>query len=334
MIHDLLFALVWYLVLTGFGVLVLPISMTVFRRSPEGGIWLSRPLGWLAIAFLSWWLSFVRIIPFSWWGICLIGAGLFGLSLKLIKKRPAWYQRKWRLHWRTARNAEILAILALLLILLARREDPNISSTEKPMDAMMLNSLVAASYMPPPDAWLAGHSINYHYGGYLLHAIPIKLTGIRPEIGYNLAFPTVAFLGVGIVFVLGRALFGRCRWAALTPLCIFFIGNLAGLSAFLERISFQGNLHDWRFGFLWNTSRVIQDPGGFTINEYPFFSILWGDLHPHFSNIPFLLFFSGVYLRRSKSDHDAYADAFVPLRMAAFGDGGCILRFYSSHQCF
>lgn len=290
MIHDLLTSLVWYLIVTGFGAIALPVSMTVFRRLPDGGILLARPLGWLLVAFFSWWLAYLHILPFTRWGIGLIGMALFSLSIVLLKKRPAWFQRKWRLHWRTARNGEILSILAFLLILMARREDPNINSTEKPMDAMMLNSLVVARYIPPPDAWLAGHSINYHYGGYLLHAIPIKLTGIHPEIGYNLAFPLVAMLGVGIAFVLGRALFGRCRWAALTPVCIFFVGNLAGVSGFLERLSFPPNLHDWRFGFLWNTSRVIFDPGGSTINEYPFFSILWGDLHPHFSNIPFLLF--------------------------------------------
>lgn len=294
MIHDLLYALVWYLVLTGFGVIVLPLSMTVFRRMPDGGILLSRPLGWLLIAFVSWWASFIRILPFSAFGIGLIVIALFALSLYLLKQRPDWFQRRWRLHWRTAWNGEILAILAFVLILLARRQDPNIDSTEKPMDIMMLNSLVAARTMPPQDAWLAGYSINYHYGGYLLHSIPIKLTGIRPEIGYNLAFPTVAMLGVAVAFVLGRALFGRCRWAAMAPLCIFFIGNLAGVSGFLERITFQTNLYDWRNGFLWNTSRVIQDAGGSTINEYPFFSILWGDLHPHFSNIPFFLFFMAL----------------------------------------
>lgn len=294
MIHDLLYALVWYLTLTGFGVIVLPLSMIVFRRMPDGGILLSRPLGWLSIAFISWWAAFIRILPFSAVGIGLIGIALFVGSIYLLKLRPEWHQRRWRLHWKTAWNGEILAILAFVLILLARREDPSIDSTEKPMDAMMLNSLVAARTIPPQDAWLAGYSINYHYGGYLLHAVPIKLTGIRPEIGYNLAFPTTAMLGVSIAFVLGRALFGRCRWAALAPLCIFFIGNLAGVSGFLERLSMQTNLYDWRNGFLWNTSRVIYDAGGATINEYPFFSILWGDLHPHFSNIPFFLFFMAL----------------------------------------
>ncbi|MGC9327286.1 MAG: DUF2298 domain-containing protein, partial [Candidatus Hinthialibacter sp.] len=291
MINVLLLTLVWHLVFTGFGLMVLPVSMILFRRMPDGGILLSRPLGWLALGFISWWLSYLHILPFSMLGISIVGILLFALSIYLLKKNPAWHLRKWRLHWRTALNGEILAILVLFLILFVRCKDPNISSTEKPMDIMMLNSLTAARSIPPGDAWLAGHPINYHYGGYLLHSIPIKLTGVPPEIAYNLAFPIVAYLGAAVAFVLGRALFERCRWAALAPLCIFFIGNLAGVSGFLERISFPPNLHDWRFGFLWNTSRVIYDAGGSTINEYPFFTILWGDLHPHFSNIPFVLFF-------------------------------------------
>lgn len=294
MIYDLLIALVWYLVFAGFGILALPVSMLIFRRMPDGGILLTRPLGWLLLGFFSWWMSYLHILPFSFWGIIIVSVALFGFSLQLLKKRSDWFQRKWRIHWRTALNGEFIAILAFMLILLASREDPGIGTTEKPMDIMMLNAMVTASYMPPPDPWLAGYPINYHYAGYLLHSIPIQLTGINPEIGYNMAFPIVAMLGVAIAFVLGRALFGCCRWAVLTPICIFFIGNLAGVLGFLERITLQSTLYDWRWHFMWDTTRVIKDAGGATINEYPFFTLLWGDLHPHFSNMPFVLFFMAL----------------------------------------
>ncbi|MBZ0258892.1 DUF2298 domain-containing protein, partial [bacterium] len=38
----------------------------------------------------------------------------------------------------------------------------------------------------------------------------------------------------------------------------------------------------------------IIDSDGKTINEYPFFSMLWADLHPHYSNIPFILLFFAI----------------------------------------
>ncbi len=292
--NDLLLGLVWYITLTCFGIIVLPLSAIVFRRMPEGGILLSRPLGWLLLAFVSWWAAYLHILPFSRLGIAIVALALLGLSTFLFYRRREWTLKRIRLKWRTALNGELLTVLVFLLFLLARREDPSINSTEKPMDIMMLNALTVASEIPPPDPWLAGHTINYHYGGYLLHSIPAKLTGIRCEIVYNLAVPTVAALGAAIAFVLGRALFGRCRWAVLTPVCIFFIGNIASFSEMIYHSSMGKTLHHWRFGFLWNSSRVIFDGKGETINEFPFFALLWGDIHPHFSNIPFLLLFMAL----------------------------------------
>lgn len=295
MAHDFLLALVWYLTLTCFGITVLPLSMVVFRRMPEGGILLARPLGWLLMAFFSWWASFI-LLPFNRFGILLTGLLLFGLSLFLLNRNPVWFERRWRIHWRTALNGEIVTLLFFILVLMVRRHDPTIDSTEKPMDMMMLSGLIMARQIPPPDPWLAGFPINYHYGGYLLHALPAQLTGIKPEYAYNLAIPTAVALAAAIAFVIGRALFGRCRMGVITPVCIFLIGNLAGLTVMFSYMAFPHSLFEWRNGFLWKTSRVIFDNGGETINEYPFFTIVWGDLHPHFSNMPFLLLFIALCL--------------------------------------
>ncbi|MFB3786564.1 MAG: DUF2298 domain-containing protein [bacterium] len=295
MAHDFLLALVWYLTLTCFGIVVLPLSMMMFRRMPDGGILLARPLGWLLIAFFSWWASFI-LLPFNRFGILLTGLLLFGLSLFLLRRNPAWFERRWRIHWRTARNGEIVTLLFFLLVLMVRRHDPTIDSTEKPMDMMILAGLTVARQIPPPDPWLAGFPINYHYGGYLLHALPAQLTGIKPEYAYNLAIPSAAALAAAIAFVTGRALFGRCRMGIITPVGIFLTGNLAGLTVMFSYMAFPHTLFEWRNGFLWKTSRVIFDNGGETINEYPFFTMVWGDLHPHFSDMPFLLLFLALCL--------------------------------------
>ena len=155
----------------------------------------------------------------------------------------------------------------------------------------MLNSLVAAAHMPPQDAWFTGFPINYHYGGYMLHSVPVKLSGIPPEYAYNLIIPMIAAIAASIAFCLGRVLFGRCRYAVITVISTLFIGNLAAVSEIFRKGNQADPLYTWRYSYLWNTSRVIHDAGGDTINEYPLFSILWGDIHPHFSNIPFVLLF-------------------------------------------
>lgn len=292
MIHDMLLAVVWYLTMTCFGMLVLPVAMIVFRRMPEGGILLSRPFGWLTVSFIAWWLAYIRLLPFSSLGLWIVTITLLVVSIYLTRVRGPWLARQFQRCWRTALNGELVTLAFFILLILARREDPAIGSTEKPMDIMMLNAMVNFSEIPPPDPWLAGYTINYHYGGYVLHSVPTQLTGIAPEYAYNLVIATVAGLGAGIAFVLGRLLFGRCRWAIIVPLAIFMIGNLEAFSIVWWKATFPNNLYEWRFGYLWDTSRVIYDAGQHeTINEYPLFTLLWGDLHPHFSNIPFMLLF-------------------------------------------
>lgn len=291
MIVDMLLALIWYFTLTVFGLMVLPISMRVFRRLPERGILLARPLGWLLLACITWQLCNWMRLPFAWGTIAVVGLGLIAGSFWLLRKNPAWYLRSLRQRWRTALNGEILTVLTFIVLLFIRGYDPNVDNTEKPMDLMMVSALTAATSLPPQDLWYAGEPINYHYGGYLLYSIPAKLLGMTPEYTYNLAIPSIAALAASVAFVLGRTLFGRCRWGAISVITTLFLGNLASSLLAFSRPAIPASLFEWRWTYLFSTSRVIIDPEGKTINEYPFFTLLWGDVHPHFSNLPFFLLF-------------------------------------------
>ncbi|MBD3265871.1 hypothetical protein GF373_04310 [bacterium] len=295
MTETLWLAFVWYITFLCFGVIVLPLSMKVFRRMRGSGILLSRPLGWLLLGFFSWFFGYFGL-PFNRFGIGFIALLLFAGSLYLVYQNGLWFFRRLKIEWRTALNGEIITLLVFLMILFVRYKDPNLDHTEKPMDAMMLNSISVSSEIPPPDAWFAGFSINYHYGGYLMHSVPIKAIGLPPEIGYNLSIAMVAAIGASIAFCLGRVLFGRCRWAVVSVMATLLIGNIAAFFEMFNGNNAFSNLGSWRWGYLWKTSRVIHDSGNATINEYPFFSILWADLHPHYSNIPFFLFFLAMCL--------------------------------------
>jgi YYY domain-containing protein len=296
MIHDIFISILWYLILTLFGVVVLPLSMKLFRKLPEQGILLSRPLGWLLITLFPWYLAYFWF-PFANWLIWLGIILLLALSFYLFQRNPQWFRRRFRASWRTALNGEIITLLVFILFLLVRMSDPNIDSTEKPMDAMLLSSLIVGDEIPPEDVWYAGEPVNYHYGGYVLHSIPARLTGIPVEYAYNLSVAGIAALAASVAFALGRALFGRCRLASISVIATLLIGNLASFFITFTFLGEQINLWTLRNSFLWKTSRVIYDSSVGntnnleTINEYPFFSIVWADLHPHYSNMPFVLLF-------------------------------------------
>ena len=107
---------------------------------------------------------------------------------------------------------------------------------------------------------------------------------------------------------------------------LLVVSNLSGLWTLLDitRVApgwllnwYHGDNYDrvekivtWRpddFWWWWDSSRIINTFGetgnqlDFTIQEYPFFSLLLGDFHPHLMSIPFLL--TGVRSRKKKVRH-------------------------------
>ncbi|MBC7236163.1 MAG: hypothetical protein H5T69_09990, partial [Chloroflexi bacterium] len=162
----------------------------------------------------------------------------------------------------------------------------------------------------------------------------LTLTGIRPEVGFNLAVPTFFALTVAHTFALGYELARRAerrgphdkggtamaRWAGLAAVVfVAVMGNLSGALQMLERLARAGGaafanatvsaqdvarlpLGLWRwvtrqaslppFDYWYRATRVVP----YTINEFPFFSFLFADLHPHMIAIPLTLLVVGLCL--------------------------------------
>src|SRR5918999_964713 len=89
---------------------------------------------------------------------------------------------------------------------------PDVWGTEKPMDMAFVAATNASTSFPPHDPWMAGEDLNYYYLGHLAMAMPVKLLGLAPDEGYNLAVALLAALSAAAVFTLAGTL-----WAAARP---------------------------------------------------------------------------------------------------------------------
>ena len=140
---------------------------------------------------------------------------------------------------------------------------PDVWQTEKPMDMAFLNASGDARHFPPEDPWMAGEDLNYYYLGHLMAAGLVRLSGVAPDVGYNLA--VAAFFALSVVAAFGLAL--RARRAASRPGCgAWRCASWRARSAPGSSSSHDGGplrAYDW-FG----ASRVIEG----TINEFPAFS--------------------------------------------------------------
>lgn len=312
----------WWPTLLLIGWLAWPLVRRVWSATPDGGYALSRVAGLLLLGYLYWIVPSLGIVslgrPWLWTACGLLGAA--GLWLGW---RDRSLLRDWVKHsWRRLLVCELLFAVGLGLVVLLRAHDPMISHTEQPMDYAMLNSILGSDSLPPHDLWMAGERISYYYGGYWLVALLERLTGTPSGLAYNLGLASVAGLGLTAAYGLLQMLIppqsrvGRGRWAicsALGALGLFFLGTFewplevlhalgVGGEGFWRWLAIPGlseSIPSGRFlpsdgWWWWRASRVIYDANWLgrmptVISEFPAFSLVLGDLHPHLTNLPALL---------------------------------------------
>lgn len=284
--------LIWGLLLWVLGPLSYPYAFYIFPNLKDKGWAVSRLLGLLLISFLAWWPSALGLLPFG--SSLLLSSVLFGsTSVFLYALRHEdffrWFKRKWKLLlWEESILWLIFGIFLILRLLQPDLWHPW-AGGEKPMDFAYLNAVVQTPFFPPQNPWLSGAFINYYYYGFVLFACMIRLTGISPDVAYNLALPTIALFTAGGALALSTIFFpwfrSRAGWkgwkaaSLLTVGLVLFAGNLSQIREYLTQESFRE---------YWNASRAIRVPAGEVqpITEFPFFSFLYGDLHAHLIALP------------------------------------------------
>ena len=247
---------------------------------------LGRVTGVLLFAFVPWLLVSWRFAPFTRGLLVVTTAALLSAGF-LCRRRareatPTPERRKTALvFWGT-----------FLFFLAVRALNPEIYSGEKPMDFSFLNTLLRSTELPPPEPWLAGTPLSYTYFGHFVAAAAGKLLGIHPGILFNLAIAMTAALSASAILAAGAALGGRLRTGAVAVLLALFVAPPSGpRTAFDFHFHQAGRALDWHY--FWATSRVIQPNA---INEYPFWSFLFADLHAHVLALPFTAAFVAALL--------------------------------------
>jgi len=225
-----------------------------------------RTAGLVAVAFAGWWPGVAGLAAWRTVGAAFLVAGTVWGALTLWQRRARWRQLV---------AAEAVVAAGTVVVLLLRLDHPEISGTEKPMDMGILATLLRAEGFPPPDMWLAGESLPYYYWGALLWTVPLALSRVSLEVGYNLVVALLGGLLAGSVWSLGRRLTGSSAAGVGAALLALFAGTPDGLRQLLAGTPVTG------LDF-WHSSRQVAD----TITEWPLFTLWLGDLHPHLLSMP------------------------------------------------
>ena len=304
------------------GLAAIPVVARAFPVLADKGWAISKPVGMLLVSTAVWLLAYIHIIPNSpiaWWFVLTLLAIVSGWLLRSDFPR---LRRSFVRRWRIIVAIELIFIIFFIMFLSMRAFDPAASGTEKPMDLMMLTAVMSAEYAPPQDLWLAGEPIAYYYFGYWIYGGVNAMTGTAPSVAFNVGMALVAGMAASIaasfVITLTRHDGARTKVSlisgGMSAVLLLLVSNLSGLWTILDitRIApdallnwYHGNHYDrvdrivtWRpddFWWWWRSSRItnsfdeIGNELDFTIQEFPFFSFLLGDFHPHLMSIPFVL---------------------------------------------
>lgn len=321
-------AIVWFVVFQGLGLAVLPLTTRVFGGLPDRGYGFSRVLGIVVVgwlAYLTAMLGFTSYVPATVGMIAVVlGAGLW----------LAWWRETAPLlhaRWRLILVSELAFLAVFAAATFVRAYNADMIGQEKFMDYAFLNALLRTTVLPADDMWMAGHQMPYYYFGYLLVGLPGKIAGSPGPLAYSMAMVLVFGSGFGAALSIVYALVASTDDATadgtrFSPSGYVFgllggtltvvVGNLVGA---LELIAARGwgSPTFWSSvavkglgpvesptwlpvdgGWWWRSSRVIANIQPDGITEFPYFSFILGDLHPHYSAIPFGLLIVGLAVSR------------------------------------
>jgi YYY domain-containing protein len=301
----------------------LPLAAALFPRLADRGAGVAIPLSAALIWLVGYWLGHLSLSLALWVGVLLLG----GLAVATSYLRDIEFDRR-----AVAETAGVFTVAFLFLVAI-RAVDPAVHPLggEKFLDFGLLKSILRTGKVPPLDFWFAGEPVSYYYGGHLLAALLTKLTGTAPAYAYNLALSGFYAMFVTAAYGLAGSITaerGSPRWLG-GLFAAFFVGFAANLStagkvvlyllpdglattvAGFSSFEADGVVDSLAAFSYWSASRVIDG----TVNEFPLFAWLNGDLHAHMMSTPFMLLTAAVLY----SYYRTPADEVFRRRLLVFG---------------
>ncbi len=307
---------IWWLLLFGLlSVLGYPLAARLFREFPGQGVGFAPAISLGVVTVIAYWVGQIRFGQWVVWlafaALCVLAA-VTRLDLTQLRDRTVTVtSASVPINRRVAIESAAVFVGGFVLIVAIRTADPAINplAGEKFLDYGLVRTILRAESLPPQDFWFAGEPVRYYYGGHLMTALLTWLTGTDPAFAYNLAlagyYATLMTAVHALAGAVGSHLGGSRRGAAF--LGVILVGLSSNLMTAVQTVVgfLPGPVENWlasrvamgtsyttaelsvglsEFSY-WSPSRIL--PG--TVNEFPLFAWLNGDLHAHMMAAPFLV---------------------------------------------
>ncbi|MEM7094033.1 MAG: DUF2298 domain-containing protein [Actinomycetota bacterium] len=305
--NSVIAAMSWFVLIQVAALAIAPTLLLRGGRSAGAVYGFSKVLGLVLLSFPTW-----LVVSWNWFNLsstlvwvallALLAFGAFTIVRNVDRLRSIVHQ-----HRRLIIAAEALFVTMFLAVVALRAANPDLwhpwRGGEKPMELAYFTAVTGSTSLPPYDPWLAGGSINYYYLGWFLLAVPTRILGIQPDVAFNLGVATYAAIAAVTVFSTVALLVTLSNRRAelsspgaterrmsptgaglLGTVLFLVIGNLDAVRQVYRRLSDGLPLSEFDW---WDPSRVNKNSTGFEVTEFPAFTVLFADLHPHFMAMGF-----------------------------------------------
>src|SRR5687768_4429603 len=244
--------LLWYLLVSALGWLTFPLAFRLLPALADRGFIFSRTVGLLIWGYVFWLLASLGFAQNDAGGMLLALAFLIGLVVWSYTKHKEEILGFLKSQSPMVITTEILFLTAFGLMAFIRSANPELYSTEKPMELAFISGIMRSPTFPPQDPWLSGYAISYYYFGYVITAMLATLTNVPPGMAHNLMtaliFSLAAVGAYGVVYTLlsgrrpqtvdyedGARSSSSVGLALLAPLFLLLVSNFGALLEVLHR---------------------------------------------------------------------------------------------------
>lgn len=291
MIISFLYIALFYLFCLAFSFIGFPFTYLIFEKLKDKGFAFTKLISILLLSFLVWYLSITTRIEYSFATIVSLFFAILLLSIYIYKKNKHSILVFIKENSKLLLFEEILFLIFFLIFIGIRFGNPDlwhpIMGGEKPMDFAFINAMVRTKTLPPYDPWFSGEKINYYYFGQFITATLIKFTYIPSRFFYNIFLSYLFAQSALGIFTLLNSLTKSKKGGLLGSFFLLGIGNLGQVPVILRSFSTLLPINAW----YWTSTRIMPNS---EINEFPFFTFLYADLHSHLVSLPIVLFLIAV----------------------------------------
>ena len=300
---DILSILQWWFFIFIIGIGFLPLASLLFSPFIDRGYIFAKIVGIAILSYAIFILGTLHLVPFFRMPVIILLITFIVTSYILFARKSIKITKE---NISLFAVEEVIFLAGLFFWAYIRSFNPDIHGLEKFMDYGFINSILRSEYFPPRDMWLTPFSINYYYFGHFTTAVLTRLSGIPPNITYNLMLATIFGFCLTGSFSIAVNLYAKLKdhvrlsipkllgVGMVSALLVTLSGNLHVLYSFFEAYDLEKPVPIWELTFqpftfpnnYWypNATRFIYN----TIHEFPMYSWTVADLHGHVTDIAFV----------------------------------------------